>query len=129
MSSIYYILNTPEFGRGLYANCKISAGSVIARCELLVLSKEDTLLVNETDLKYYTFKYTEEQDCLVLGDGEIFNHSDRANVAYRLSDVGDRKLMLFVALSHIEEGDQLFIDYGADVKVDVNKYIETKSLI
>jgi SET domain-containing protein len=112
-------------GRGIIAEKDIKRGEVITNCELLVLSPEDTIKVNETDLKWYTFTFNAEtnQDCLVMGDGEIFNHDDDANVLYGLIEFNGRKLMRFQACRDIKRGEQLFIDYGADVKkVDIEGY-------
>lgn len=118
----YYLQETKEFGRGLYAGYFIAKGEVIAEFELLVLSPSDTTKVNETDLKYYTFCFNEAQDCLVLGDGEIFNHDDKPNVSYQLVERDGRKLMQFAATKNIWPYDQLFIDYAADAKVELNNY-------
>ena len=126
---MYMIKVTKEFGRGLYATETIKEGQVVTECEVLVLSPEDTVKVNQTDLQYYTFVFDEQRDCLVLGDGEIFNHSDTPNVAYKLVNYQGRKLMHFVATKTIKEDEQLFTDYNADVKVDTTAYIETKSLL
>ena len=121
---MFTIKVTPEYGRGLYATRDLEPGETIAVCELLVLSPEHTLKVNETDLQYYTFVYNEKQDCLVLGDGEIFNHSDTANVSYKLQDLGDgRQGMIFVTNNYVKSGEQLFIDYSADIRVDTSAYI------
>lgn len=116
-------------GRCLVAERPIPAGMVIMQCELLVLSEVDTPLVNETDLKYYTFKFNETQDCLVLGLGEIFNHSSAPNVSYELVDLNCRKVMQFRAIKDVCAGEQLFIDYQADVQVNTEGYINTKSLV
>jgi hypothetical protein len=127
-----YILSvSPEMGRGLYSNpiTGVNKDDLIALCELLVLSPVDTAIVNITDLKHYTFKFDAERDCLVLGDGEIFNHSHEPNVSYELVDFGDRKMMRFVALRDIQPGEQLFIDYNADTQVDTAQYCSTKSLV
>lgn len=124
-----HIKVTEEFGRGLYATKAIKAGQTILQCEVLVLSQLDTIIVNRTELKYYTFVYSEEQDCIVLGNGEIFNHADDANVAYQLVDFDGRRVMVFTATQNVLPGFQLFIDYGADCKVDASKYIEQKSLM
>lgn len=118
----YYLKHTKEFGRGLYASKLIKAGEIITECELLVLNEQDTRIVNTTDLQYYTFKYNETQDCLVLGQGEIFNHSDTANVDYELVDYDGRKVMQFVSKRDILENEQLFINYTQDCKVDADKY-------
>ena len=114
---------SPEFGRGLYATRKIYAGELIEACEILTLSPADTVVVNTTDLKWYTFVFDEHRDCLVLGNGEIFNHSDDANVRYRLMPHKDRFMMVFISDKDIEEGEQLFIDYTADTKVDTSGYV------
>jgi len=113
---------TEQFGRGLYAQKTIETGTVVMQCELLVLTADDTVAVNKTDLQYYTFKFNETQDCLVLGLGEIFNHDDAANVHYALVDFEGRKVMQFTANQPIMEGDQLFIDYAADTKVNADAY-------
>jgi SET domain-containing protein len=97
--------------------------------ELLVLNEEDTKKVNETDLKHYTFAFDQGRDCLVLGLGEIFNHDDKPNAGYRLATIDGRLKMQFYALKTIQPKEQIFIDYSADVKVNVTEYIESKSLI
>lgn len=114
---IYSVQIVEGMGRAIIAERDLSIGDIITNCELLVFSPEDTLKVNETDLQYYTFTYNKEgkQDCLVLGDGEIFNHADDANVLYGLVDWNGRKLMRFQASRPIKKGEQLFIDYRADV--------------
>ncbi len=126
---MYHIKMTEEFGRDLYADKTISRGSIVAQFELLVLSPVDTTVVNRTGLEHYTFKFDAERDCLVLGEGEIFNHSATPNCSYNLVDFDGRKVMEFRALRDIGAGEQLFIDYTADVAVNADSYIRAKSLI
>ncbi len=126
---MFKVIVTPEFGRGLYATRAIDKGETVTLCEILVLSPEDTPKVNDTDLKYYTFVYNEKQDCLVLGHGEIFNHSDTPNVSFQLIDVNGRKMMQFKALEFISLDTQLFINYNQDTDVSVQDYIAQKSLV
>lgn len=122
-----------DMGRGLTNLTSIGLGEFIMQCELLVLSPSDTLLANVTDLKHYTFKYSNDQDCLVLGLGEIFNHSDTPNVKYELQNFiqngVSRKVMVFSAIRDIAPGEQLFIDYGADTIVNTQDYINNESLV
>jgi len=124
----------PDMGRGLTTYTYLKKGTFLMQCELLVLSNLDSTVVNYTELKHYTFKYNDVgQDCLCLGLGEIFNHSDTPNVKYELQDfVQDgqtRKVMVFSTLCDITAGEQLFIDYNADVKVDTQEYVDSKSLV
>jgi SET domain-containing protein len=118
----YHLETTEEFGRGLYASWEIQKDALLFKAELLVLSPSDTIQVNNTDLKYYTFKYNDTQDCLVLDNGEIFNHSDSPNVSYRLVPHENRLVMEFRALRDIKPYEQLFIDYNADTRVNTNEY-------
>lgn len=116
---------TVEFGRGLYATRKIYANEIIEVCEILVLSPNDSNKVNDTDLKYYTFVFNAKsgQDCLVLGNGEIFNHSDNPNVKYDLVRYGARFKMVFCSVKDIEIGEQLFTDYNRDTQVETSEYV------
>lgn len=111
-----------DMGRGLESSQLILKDSIVECSELLVLSEVDTKKVNETDLKYYTFKYNDKQDCLVLGLGEIFNHSDTPNVDFSIELVNGREMMVFRALKPIKQGEQLLIDYNHDIKVNTDLY-------
>jgi tRNA-specific adenosine deaminase 3 len=125
----YVIKQNQEYGRYIESIKTISRGEIVSVCELLVLSQVDTVSVNKTELQYYTFSYNETQDCLVLGDGEIFNHSDTPNVSYQIETIDGRSKMVFKALQDIGQFEQLFINYSADVQVNTNNYINNKSLI
>lgn len=125
----YFIKQTEQYGRGLYASKTHYYGDLVAQCEILVLSPADTLKINETDLKYYTFVYNQDQDCLVLGDGEIFNHDDNANVSYSLVDYDGRKVMQFKCIKPVQVGEQFFTNYNEDTQVETKNYFENKSLI
>lgn len=123
--SRYYVLNTVQYGRAVFAQRDLIKGEAVMYCETLPLSVQDTKTVNTTDLQYYTFTYTHDRDCLVLGDGEIFNHgptnnshvtSDTdANTSYELININDRMMMVFRVTADVSKDRQLFIDYNADV--------------
>ncbi len=119
---------TPEMGRGVYAERNLMNGDVIV-CDILLLNPEDTKKVNETDLQFYTFRVNDLQDCLVLGIGELFNHADSPNVSYELVEYDGRMQMVFEVTKFIAKGEQLFINYAADAKVNVEKYVAKTSLI
>ena len=125
----YYIDETKKYGRGVYCGLPFRKNELIEECEILALSHKDTITLQNTDLKYYTFKYDESRDCLVLGVGEIFNHSDQPNVGYKLHSLSDkegsRKVMYFYALKDIDEGEQLMIDYTQDVKDTIPEEYKT----
>jgi hypothetical protein len=127
-----YKINVDAMGRGIQATTDIKAGTVIEVCDLLILSEKDTKTVNTTELHFYTFYFNKTQDCLVLGCGELFNHSDdNVNVEYKLGTLNSRPVMIFTATKDIKTGYQLFIDYQADTvdKLDTQKYLKNKSLM
>lgn len=121
---MYHITTSKEMGRELTASHDIKAGTVVTRCEILLLNENDTITLNQiTDLKCYTFTFDSNRDCLVLGDGELFNHSSKPNVGYTLTQYENRSVMVFVSTRDIKAGEQLFIDYAADVsEIDIDKY-------
>ncbi len=121
-------------GRGLTVGISFDQKDVDIRirltvCEILLLDHEDTILVNRTALKHYTFAYSATQDCLVLGNGEIFNHSDTPNVSYGIEHVDGRSMMVFRLIKPVLAGEQLFIDYNQDIQVETKEYVASKSLI
>ena len=120
---MYTIKMTEKYGRGLYASRDLYANEIVEVAEILILSTSDTIKVNETDLQYYTFVFNSNQDCLVLGNGEIFNHDDNANVVYNLVQYGDRVKMVFKTIRDVPAGEQLFINYTQDTQVDATEYV------
>ncbi len=121
----YYVMNTEQYGRAVFAQRALLIGEVVMYCEVLPLSEKDTPVVNSTDLQWYTFTFNDKQDCLVLGDGEIFNHGPTnnsnvveaydANTSYDLIHLNSRPMMVFRMTANVKKDQQLFIDYNADV--------------
>lgn len=124
-----YVKMTEDMGRGMFVTQSLLKGTIVCRCEILMLTPEDTIKVNTTELQHYTFKVNDLQDCLVLGNGEIFNHSDTPNVEYNLVTIDGRLMMEFKTLRPISGVEQLFIDYAADSNVNVQSYLNSKSLV
>lgn len=126
-----YILHSTEMGRELHTWHNIEEGQHLFTFEILPLSEKDSQLINQTDLKYYVYTLDDKRNCLVLGEGELFNHSDTPNVRFELQDFDGRKVMAYFATRRIEGHEQLFIDYRQDDKsIDLNEYtvnlVETK---
>ena len=93
------ITYSEAMGREITASRQILAEELIEIAELLILNPIDSVNVNKTDLQFYTFVYNKQQDCLVLGNGELYNHSDNANVAYSVKvDKDGRPKMFFQAV-------------------------------
>lgn len=95
-----------EYGRGMFATKKIRKGTVVLRNRVIRVKKNA--------VPEYVFKYTVHEDCICLGDGELFNHSGSANVDYELVWYKKEYWMAFIANRKIKKGEQLFIDYRQD---------------
>lgn len=115
-------------GRGVRSPLSYNEGDVVHIADILILSPDDTKTVNQTALKNYTFVYNQDRDCLVLGLGELFNHSDSPNLSFELGLFHGREVMVFIAKRDIDIGEQLFIDYNQDAQVNLTDYINSKSL-
>ena len=126
---MYSVKTSPKSGRGLYADRDIYAGEPVMTCELIVLSEKDTKTLQETDLRFYTFEFNDKQDCLLLGDGELFNHSDVPNVSFKLKRYKNRMVMFFQCIRDIQSGEELCIDYTSDIVINVDEYIAAPSLV
>jgi hypothetical protein len=106
----------------------IKKGSWVEVADILVLNANDTKTVLTTELRDYTFTFDDDKECLVLGIGELFNHSDDANVSYELIDLNGRKRMVFIAKRDINKAEQLFIDYSADLREGETKQSYTVNM-
>lgn len=120
----YYIQETKDFGRGLYADRLMFPSDIVAVCEIIPLTPKDTETLESTGLKYYKFKMNESQDCIVLGDGSLFNHAAKPNVSFSLErDHTGRYRMIFRTRGIVKKGTQLFIDYTADcANIKIEEY-------
>ncbi|KAF8474928.1 hypothetical protein BDZ91DRAFT_674929 [Kalaharituber pfeilii] len=118
--SLYLVLDTPK-GRGVYASCPISAGTVIDTAPVIVLTREDwEQHVQFTALAHYSYNWPIRDgntsqivmhQAIVLGLGSMFNHSRiRQNVGWR-RDIG-AGTVTYLTIRDVKEGEELLISYG-----------------
>lgn len=107
-------------GRGVFITSAVEEGEIIGVCDIIVLSPEDTVTIQETKLKHYTYLYNDLQDCLAIGFGSLINHSQfRANTKYELVDNGSGyRVLRFTALRKIERRSEILIDYNSDHMIE-----------
>jgi tRNA-specific adenosine deaminase 3 len=121
------IMYTKEFGRGVFALQMYLPGDVIEVAEIIPFTPHDTEHILSTKLRLYTYRFNRIMDCLVLGNGCLYNHSDSPNVTYVIEqNSSGRPVMMYKALTHIKSGNQLFISYTEDCPdLDVSTYVRT----
>lgn len=96
--------------------------------DLLVLSIEDTLKLQETTLRHYTYAFDDNKDCIAVGPGSLINHSDDPNAEYFIETVNGIKKLHFVAIKYIASGEEITIDYNKDCKIDVESMMKSTPL-
>jgi len=108
-----YILDTNNRGRAVFCSEKISSGSLIEICPVIVLDVEDTESVHHTSLHDYYFIWDIDKgsSAIALGYGSIYNHSETPNAEFEI-DL-QSKVIRFVAIQGIAAGEEITIDYIA----------------
>jgi SET domain-containing protein len=95
-------------GRGVYTTEDISKDSVIEICELLILDLNHV----PDELEPYVYEYTNKTAAVALGNGSLYNHSDRPNCYFDI-DYRNKKLVI-KSLKKIKAGEELTIHYHYD---------------
>jgi hypothetical protein len=111
LSSIY-ISETKLMGRGVFTSANIDEGTVIEESPVIVMSKEERKLLDQTLLHDYIFEWGEKKDqcCMALGYVPVYNHSYRSNCEYEMDF---KKGMIAIRTMHfVRAGEELFINYN-----------------
>lgn len=96
-----------EKGYGVFCNQKIEKDEIIEDCYCLLV--HNTI----SDYEPYYFYYKGDSKLLPLGFGCIYNHSDSANIGWKVIDE-NKKIIRFYAINDIEINDELCHNYGSN---------------
>lgn len=107
-----FIAPTANMGRGVFTSEKIKPGTVIEISPVLVMSKEERKLLDQTLLHDYIFEWggNAEQCCLALGYVSVYNHSYESNCEYEMEF--ENNLIHIRTMRPIAAGEELFINYN-----------------
>ena len=100
--------------RGIFATEKIKKGQLIESCPIILFTKKEDYLIDETILGNYVYEWNKLFDCLVLGYGSLFNHSYSPNAVYKRDYKKQR--MNYYAISEIKKGEEILINYNGKVE-------------
>ena len=107
-----YLKDSPLHNLGVFSSQKIEKGEVIDICPFLSFpqsSKEKIPVFSN-----YAFCYPRSENwtthALVLGYGSYYNHSETPSVDWNTNE--DDRTFIFFTLRDIDEGEELFINYG-----------------
>ena len=108
------IAPTDDMGRGVFTTEDLDKDTVIEMAPVLVMSKEDRLLLDKTLLHDYIFEWgiDNRQCCMALGYVPIYNHSYKSNCEYEM-DYEDQ-IISIKTVRFIKAGEELFINYNGN---------------
>jgi len=111
-SSPIAIANFPGKGRGVVTQRHFNAGETIERPPVIVIPPEDVALIRQTKLASYYYEWGADcrQGAIALGCGSLYNHSYEPNARFVFHE--DQECLEFIALSEIEPGEEITINYN-----------------
>lgn len=109
-----FVGETPSMGRGVFTRERIPVGIVVELSPVIVMSKDDRVLLDRTTLQDYIFEWGKQKDqcCMALGLVSIYNHSYKSNCEYFM-DFEDGTILV-KTVKVIEAGEELMINYNGD---------------
>ena|SRR5215471_4384567 len=106
-----YTARSDIHGRGVFAARRFQCGEVIEECPILVVTTDQAPLLDETDLYGFSFEW-EDGVAIALGFGSLYNHSWTPNARY--DHDYDRDLVVYSALTTIDTGEEITVNYSGD---------------
>ena len=105
MKTNLFIKKIPNKGRGIFTSKVIHKGEIIEKCELLIIRGNDV----PASLEPYVFQYTRNKVAIALGNGSLYNHSEKPNCEFFFKS---KEKLYFRAIRKIKRGEELTINYG-----------------
>lgn len=101
-------------GKGVFTSESIEPGTIIETAPVIVMSKEERILLDRTLLHNYIFEWGNEKDkcCMALGYVPVYNHSYKSNCEYEMDF--EKDLISIKAVHPIKAGEELFINYNGE---------------
>lgn len=114
---------SPIHGRGMFATCPISAGTVIERAPLIPINRSADLTPT-SNLRRYDIGYKNGQHAVMLGYASIYNHSDDNNVIWNFEP--DDDIIFIKAIKDIKPDEEVLVSYGPNYWSSTDRIQEKK---
>jgi SET domain-containing protein len=112
MHEALYIKSTADKGWGVFCHQAINANVTIEISPVVLLSKKDKILIDQTPLFNYIFYWQNEKACMSLGYISIYNHSYSSNCEY-FQDY-ENNTVFIKTVRKIAAHEELCINYNGD---------------
>jgi SET domain-containing protein len=109
-----FIAPTARMGRGVFTSGPIGAGELIEQSPVIVMSREERILLDQTLLHDYIFEWGDDSDqcCMALGYAAVYNHSYSSNCEYEMDY--PNQLISIRTVREIGAGEELLINYNGE---------------
>jgi SET domain-containing protein len=111
---LLYIAKTKNKGRAVFTREDIPAATIIEVAPVIVMKKEDRLLIDKTVLHDYIFEWghRKNQCCMALGYIPMYNHSYHSNCEYEMDY--DAETITIRTVRFIAEREEITINYNGN---------------
>ncbi len=111
---ILYIAPSDRMGRGVFTTSNIEEGTEVEISPVIVMSREERRLLDQTLLHDYIFEWGVKADqcCMALGYVPLYNHSYASNCEYEMDF--EAEVIRIKTVRFIKEGEELFINYNGN---------------
>ena len=96
---------------GIFAKTDIPENILIDVCRILPIHRDIIFASDEDIITDYWFNYNNRFVCIALGNGSLFNHSDKNNTAHYFDDY----LMFIYTIKNIKQNEELTFNYGYEI--------------
>ena len=109
-----FIAGSDHKGRGVFTSENIPEGTIIEMSPVIVMNKDERVLLDQTLLHDYIFEWGDDKDecCVALGYLSMYNHSYRSNCEYEM-DYQNQQMSL-KTVRFIKAGEEIFINYNGN---------------
>jgi SET domain-containing protein len=114
ISHYLFISDSFNKGRGVFTSEAISPGTVIEVSPVIVMSKKERLVLDQTLLHDYIFEWGSGKIrcCLALGYISVYNHSYQSNCEYEMDYI--EEMISIKTMRFIKAGEELYINYNGN---------------
>lgn len=111
---VLFIGPAEKMGRGVFTSENIEEGTVVEISPVIVMSRDERRLLDQTLLHDYIFEWGEKKNqcCMALGYVPVYNHSYKSNCEYEM-DVEHEQISI-KTVRFIKAGEELFINYNGN---------------
>ena len=112
--SALYIDKSSDKGKGVFTQENIPAKTLLEISPVIVMSKGERILLDQTLLHDYIFEWGANKDlcCMALGYVAMYNHSYTSNCEYEMDF--EKAVILIKSIRFINAREELFINYNGN---------------